>query len=91
MKTYIRKCTVEDLYELQEVCTKTFASTYRDLNTPANMKVFLENTFNLKKLEQELNDSLSTFLFIYSKVELDYKSSNRLDLSFLAANKFKLC
>jgi hypothetical protein len=70
MNIYIRECTDKDLHDLQEICIRTFDATNRDLNTTANITAFLESAINLKKLKQELSDSLSTHLLIYSEGEL---------------------
>ncbi|QWU15238.1 Ribosomal protein S18 acetylase RimI [Paenibacillus sophorae] len=70
MTIIMKKCTIEDLRMLQEISYETFNDTFGDLNTPENMKSYLERAFNLEKLEQELSNASSSFFFIYSNEEL---------------------
>ena len=65
MTKHIRKCTFEDLPLLQEVGRETFNETFKDQNSPENMKVYLEEAFNVKQLEMELSNPYSEFFFIY--------------------------
>ena len=65
MTKHIRKCTFEDLPLLQEVGRETFNETFKDQNSPENMKVYLEEAFNVKQLETELSNPSSEFFFIY--------------------------
>lgn len=61
----IRKCTLDDLRQLQEVSILTFYETFKDQNSPANMKAYLEKAFNLAQLEEELLTTCSHFYFVY--------------------------
>lgn len=70
MTIMMKKCTIEDLRVLQEISYETFKDTFGDLNTPENMKSYLERAFHLEKLEQELTNAGSAFFFIYSNEEL---------------------
>ncbi|AHV98695.1 GNAT family N-acetyltransferase [Paenibacillus sabinae] len=70
MTITMKKCTIEDLRMLQEISYETFNDTFGYLNTPENMKSYLERAFNLEKLEQELSNASSSFFFIYSNEEL---------------------
>ncbi|MEZ2719781.1 GNAT family N-acetyltransferase [Niallia circulans] len=65
MTINIKKCTLEDLRELQEVSYETFNETFKDQNSPENMNAYLERAFNLPQLEKELDNSSSEFYFVY--------------------------
>lgn len=66
----IQKCTVEDLHTLQEISYETFQETFKDQNSPENMKAYLERAFNLKQLERELVTPFSQFFFTYVNNEV---------------------
>ncbi|MBD8028050.1 GNAT family N-acetyltransferase [Ureibacillus sp. Re31] len=58
-------CTMEDLPMLQEISIETFNDTFKDQNSPENMKAYLEKAFHLKQLEKELSNRCSQFFFVY--------------------------
>jgi len=70
MTVNIKKCTFEDLGLLQEISVETFNETFKNENSPENMKAYLERAFNLKQLEKELSNISSEFYFIYSNEEI---------------------
>ncbi|WP_456278887.1 GNAT family N-acetyltransferase [Bacillus sp. AK128] len=70
MTTTIKKCTLEDLKTLQEVSYETFDETFKDQNSPENMKAYLEKAFDIKQLEKELTTVSSQFFFIYFNDEV---------------------
>ncbi|KRF09927.1 GNAT family N-acetyltransferase [Paenibacillus sp. Soil787] len=70
MTINIKKCTFEDLGLLQEISVETFKETFKDQNSPENIKAYLERAFNLKQLEKELSNISSEFYFIYSNEEI---------------------
>lgn len=70
MTVKIRKCTIGDLKNLQEISTETFNDTFKDQNSAENMKNYLEKAFNTKQLENELNNVSSEFYFIYYNEEI---------------------
>lgn len=70
MTINIKKCTLEDLGLLQEISVETFKETFKNQNSPENMKAYLEKAFNLKQLEEELSNISSEFYFIYSNKEI---------------------
>jgi ribosomal protein S18 acetylase RimI-like enzyme len=70
MTINIKKCTFEDLGLLQEISVETFNETFKNHNSPENMKAYLEKAFNLKQLEEELSNISSEFFFIYSNEEI---------------------
>lgn len=70
MTTSIKKCTREDLFILQKISYDTFNDTFKNQNTPENMKAYLEGAFNLKQLEKELSNRASEFFFVYFNNEI---------------------
>ena len=70
MTITIKKCTLEDLHKLQEISYETFNETFKDQNSPENMKAYLEGAFNLKQLEKELATISSQFFFVYFNDEV---------------------
>lgn len=65
MTISIKKCTLEDLSELQKVSYETFNETFKNQNSIENMQAYLEKAFNLPQLEKELDNSSSEFYFVY--------------------------
>lgn len=70
MEVTIRKCTTDDLLVLRELSYKTYNETFNHVNTPANMKAYLEEAFNICKLRDELSNRSSSFYFLYVDEEL---------------------
>lgn len=70
MKYTVRECTIDDLLMLREVSYKTYNDTFGHMNTPSNMKAYLEQAFDIRKLRDELSDSDSLFYFLYGDEEL---------------------
>lgn len=66
----IKKCTLEDLLLLQKISYETFDETFKDQNSPGNMKAYMEKAFNLKQLEKELSHVSSEFFFVYFNDEV---------------------
>lgn len=64
MTIHLKKCTLEDSLNLQEISYETFNETFKHQNSPENMHAYLENAFNLKQLEQELSNVASDFFFV---------------------------
>lgn len=63
MEISIRKITLTDINELQQIGKLTFAETFSSVNSEENMKAYLEKGFSLKKLTQELEDQNAEFYF----------------------------
>ncbi|MGE7602670.1 GNAT family N-acetyltransferase [Peribacillus sp. NPDC097675] len=70
MTIRIRKCILEDLPLLQMIGSETFNETFKDQNSPENMKVYLEGAFNLTQLRTEISNLSSEFFFIYCNREV---------------------
>ncbi|CAM3554996.1 GNAT family N-acetyltransferase [Paenibacillus lupini] len=80
MTVIIKECTREDLRQLQQISVETFNDTFKDQNSPENMKAYLEKAFNTKQLEKELSNISSEFYFILFNEELaGYLKVNRND------------
>ncbi|KGP78719.1 MULTISPECIES: GNAT family N-acetyltransferase [unclassified Paenibacillus] len=78
MTVEIRVCRREDLQKLQEISIETFNDTFKDQNSPDNMRAYLERAFNAKQLEVELSNSCSDIFFVYYNDELaGYLKLNR--------------
>ncbi|MED3550068.1 N-acetyltransferase [Cytobacillus praedii] len=65
-----RKCSPDDLGNLQEISLETFNDTFKHQNAQENMKAYLERAFNLKQLEKEVGNPFSEFLFVYFNSEI---------------------
>lgn len=65
MTKNIKKCTLEDSRELQEISFETFNETFKHQNSAENMNAYLERAFDLIQLEKELSNSSSQFFFVY--------------------------
>ncbi|EJP86822.1 GNAT family N-acetyltransferase [Bacillus paranthracis] len=70
MDVKIKKCNREDLPLLQELSIETFNDTFKEQNSPENMKAYLERAFNSKQLERELFNKSSEFFFVYLNNEV---------------------
>lgn len=66
----IKKCTLEDVNQLQDISYKTFNETFKDQNSPENMKAYLEKAFTVEQLEKELSNTSSQFFFMYVNHEI---------------------
>lgn len=64
MTIIMRPCTLEDIYLLQEISYETFDESFREQNSPENMKVYMEHAFNLDQLKKELLNESSQFYFV---------------------------
>jgi diamine N-acetyltransferase len=61
-----RPCEIGDLDTLRTVAYRTYDEAFRHMNTPADMDAYMESAFTRAKLEEELRNPLSAFLFLYS-------------------------
>lgn len=64
------KANLNDVQLLQELSIQTFNDTFKDQNSPENMKAYLDKAFNLQQLEKEMANNSSEFYFIYFNEEL---------------------
>ena len=65
MSIILRSCTSKDIHTLRELSIKTYYETFAHLNTPDNMKAYLDKAFEINKLRHELDDHNSSFYFLY--------------------------
>ncbi|MBU9721668.1 MULTISPECIES: GNAT family N-acetyltransferase [Bacillaceae] len=70
MSKKIEKCNINDLTMLQKLSIETFHDTFKEQNSPENMKAYLEKAFNFKQLERELINIHSEFYFVYHNDEV---------------------
>ncbi|WP_223702165.1 GNAT family N-acetyltransferase [Sutcliffiella deserti] len=66
----MKKCTLEDIRDLQTISTKTFRETFQEQNSPEHLNAYLERAYNLDQLTQEIANPSSQFYFIYFNQEL---------------------
>ncbi|WP_432712432.1 GNAT family N-acetyltransferase [Pedobacter sp.] len=59
----IRKATVNDVVQLQQISRQTFVEAYSALNTVENLNKYLEEDFSVEKLTGELHNGESEFYF----------------------------
>jgi len=59
----IKKVTLQEINQLQEIGRQTFFETFAAGNTEENMKSYLEEGFSIQKLTAELEDKNSEFYF----------------------------
>ncbi|UOQ86612.1 GNAT family N-acetyltransferase [Gracilibacillus salinarum] len=70
MNVKITKCTQKDLPLLQEISIETFQQTFKDQNSPENMKAYIESAFDSNQLETELANASTAFFFVYINQEV---------------------
>ncbi|MBC9796017.1 GNAT family N-acetyltransferase [Sinomicrobium weinanense] len=59
----VRKVTLRNIEELQNIGKQTFAETFSSGNSEEDMKAYLDNSFSMEKLQTELSDKNSEFYF----------------------------
>lgn len=59
----IKKVSVEDIESLQKIGKQTFFETFSDSNTHEDMMKYLEESFNMDKLTDEIENTFSAFFF----------------------------
>lgn len=59
----IRKVTLQDIHQLQRIGRQTFSETFAAVNTEENMNKYLEESFSIERLTDELTNSSSEFYF----------------------------
>lgn len=74
----IKKVSIVDINQLQEIGKLTFAETYSSSNSEENMNEYMESGFSTEKLKIELADKNSDFYF----AELDNKIIGYLKINF---------
>ena len=75
----IRKATINDVYLLQNIGTKTFDDTFGGTCTKEDMKEVLDKYFNTPQCEKELTDPNDYFFFANQQnIEKGYIRINQL-------------
>lgn len=59
----IKKVSVEDIESLQKIGKQTFFETFSGSNTHEDMIKYLEESFNIDKLTDEIENTFSAFFF----------------------------
>jgi ribosomal protein S18 acetylase RimI-like enzyme len=59
----IKKATLNDIEQLQEIGRKTFVETFSELNTTENMNQYIKDSFSEEKINSELEDKNSEIYF----------------------------
>lgn len=61
----IKKCSLDDILDLQKIYRQTFFETFSEQNSEENMRIFLDKAYNEEKLKSEIEDKESeTFLAV---------------------------
>lgn len=66
----ITKVTLNNIGSLQEIGRRTFSETFAAVNTAANMQHYLDESFSIHKLTDELNDTNAAFYFAWLNEEV---------------------
>ena len=70
MNLTFRQCVPDDVHTLCDFSYRTFNETFARMNTPSNLKTYLEQSYNINKLSCELSNADSLFYFLYADGEL---------------------
>jgi len=62
-KIKVDKVTPDDVPQLQSIGRDTFSETFSAVNTEENMKTYLEGSFSMARLMEEVNNGASQFYF----------------------------
>lgn len=60
----IQKCNIDDLKELQKISKQTFTETFGPYNTDEHIGEYLERSYSMSVLKDELQDPDSEFYFL---------------------------
>ena len=66
----IRKATLVDINELQEISIQTFTETYSSFNTQKNIDLYIYESLSVSRLTSEIKNSASSFYMVYLKNNL---------------------
>ncbi len=99
MNVSIEKCKQKDIHILQEISIQTFTDTFKEQNSPENLKAYLDRAFNLEQLETEITNPSSEFYFIYHgeelagylKVNIDKAQTERIAEEALEIERIYIC
>ncbi|MDY2615172.1 MAG: GNAT family N-acetyltransferase [Treponema succinifaciens] len=61
----IKKCSLDDILDLQKIYRQTFFETFSEQNSEENMRIFLNKAYSEEKLKSEIeNKESETFLAV---------------------------
>lgn len=61
----IKKCSLDDILDLQKIYRQTFFETFSEQNSEENMRIFLDKAYSEEKLKSEIeNKESETFLAV---------------------------
>lgn len=67
----IKKCSLDDILDLQKIYRQTFYETFAGQNSEENMRIFLDKAYSEEKLKSEIEDKESeTFLAVENQKTL---------------------
>jgi diamine N-acetyltransferase len=92
MNITIREANISDVGLLSELGRQTFFQTFADQNTKEDMDLYLNETFNLKSVSDQLRDENSYFFIIeydgvpagYSKLRKDGQDALEIERIYIA-------
>lgn len=58
----IKKCSLDDILDLQKIYRQTFFETFSEQNSEENMRIFLDKAYSEEKLKSEIEDKESETL-----------------------------
>ncbi len=61
----IKECRLAEIDQLRAISIKTFSETFKEQNSNDNLTAYLEEAYNLEKLQKELLERESSFYFIF--------------------------
>ena len=61
----IRKATLVDIKELQEISIQTFTETYSSFNTQKNIDLYISESLSATQLTSEIKINASSFYMVY--------------------------
>ena len=87
----IERAMLQDVLELQDIGRTTFRQTFAELNSEENMQKYLQESFSIDKLTEELSNKDSEIYFAildahvigYLKINLNQAQTEKLDLDAL--------
>jgi ribosomal protein S18 acetylase RimI-like enzyme len=87
----IERATLQDVFKLQDIGRTTFGQTFAELNSLENMQKYLQESFSIAKLTEELSNQYSEIYFAlldasvigYLKINLNQAQTEKLDLDAL--------
>jgi len=73
----VDRVTPDDITQLQRIGRDTFSETFSAVNTEENMKAYLDGSFSIARLTQEVNNGASQFYFaVWEGVVVGYLKIN---------------